>query len=157
MLHCLMDKMVPSIGNGLKRCPYIIEITKEGRLILEWFGEEHLDELEKLCGIRTPIGPSQFRGYPQSMMDSRLFDRAHNNTCEVLPDSPTGRKDSRLKRGNILFSYRSLGVIGAIEKESGEIVWARGPGELDGQHQPTMLQNGNMSTTTEPDANGLVS
>jgi len=144
MIHCIMDKMVPSIGPELKRCPYIIEITREKQLIWEWFGEEHIRELEELCGIEFPLKKSQFRGYPEYMIRYLLFDWAHNNTCEVLPDSPTGRKDSRFKAGNILFSYRSLDIIGVIERETGEIVWAWGPGELDGQHQPTMLPNGNI-------------
>jgi hypothetical protein len=144
MLHCLMDKMVPSIGPELRRCSYIIEITGERELVWEWFGEEHIKELRELCGIRFPLGSSQFEGYPQSMRRSLLFDWAHNNTCEVLPDNPSARKDSSFRKGNILFSHRSLDVIGVIDKESGEIVWAWGRGELDGQHQPTMLPNGNI-------------
>ena len=144
MIHCIMDKMVPEIGPELKRCPYIIEITRDKQLVWEWFGEEHIKELEDLCGVKFPLKESQFKGYPKHMIGHLLFDWAHNNTCEVLPENPSGRKDSRFKAGNILFSYRSLDIIGVIEKETGEIVWAWGPGELDGQHQPTMLPNGNI-------------
>ena len=144
MIHCIMDKMAPDIGPELKRCPYIIEVTRDKELIWEWFGEKHIRELEELCGIRFPLKASQFRGYPEYMIPDLLFDWAHNNTCEVLPDNQSGRKDSRFKAGNILFSYRSLDVIGVIDRETGEIVWAWGPGELDGQHQPTMLPNGNI-------------
>ncbi|MCD6510407.1 MAG: aryl-sulfate sulfotransferase [Thermoprotei archaeon] len=144
MIHCIIDKMAPEIGPELKRCPYIIEITREKELIWEWFGDEHIKELEELCGIKFPLKASQFKGYPEHMKRHLLFDWAHNNTCEVLPDNPSGRKDSRFKAGNILFSYRSLDVIGVIDRETGEIVWAWGPGILDGQHQPTMLPNGNI-------------
>jgi len=144
MIHCIMDKLVPSIGPELKRCPYIVEITRDKALVWEWFGEEHIKELEELCGIKFPLSPSQFKGYPEHWKSYLLFDWAHNNTCEVLPANPTARKDSGFKEGNILFSYRSLDVIGVIDKESGEIVWAWGPGKLDGQHQPIMLPNGNI-------------
>jgi outer membrane protein assembly factor BamB len=76
------------------------------------------------------------------LVDYRTFDWAHNNTCEVLPDNPTARQDTRFRAGNLLFSYRSLDIIGVIDRDSGDIVWAWGPGDLDGQHQPTMLPNG---------------
>lgn len=144
MIHCLMDKLVPQIGSGLKRCPYIIEITKDQKLVWEWFGEEHIKELEKLCGIRFPLTASHFKGYPKHIIRHLNFDWAHNNTCEVLSDNLAGRRDSRFKKGNVLFSYRSLDTIGVIDRESGEIVWAWGPGILDGQHQPTILPNGNI-------------
>ena len=153
MIHCIRDVMAPNIGPELKRCPYIIEVTREKEVVWEWFGEEHIKELERLCGIKFPLKESHFKGYPKELWRKLLFlqmysgypfDWAHNNTCEVLPDTPLGRRDSRFKAGNILFSYRSLDVIGVIEKESGEIVWAWGPGILDGQHQPTMLPNGDI-------------
>jgi hypothetical protein len=35
-------------------------------------------------------------------------------------------------------------VIGVIDKETGWIVWAWGPGVIDGQHKPHMLANGNI-------------
>jgi hypothetical protein len=137
MIHCIMDKMVPEIGPELKRCPYIVEITPDKELVWEWFGEDHLDELRELLKEKWPAIEERIqRDFP--------FDWAHNNTCEVLPDNPTGRKDRRFRKGNIMFSYRSLGIIGVIDRDTGEIVWAWGPGELDGQHKPTMLPNGNI-------------
>jgi len=140
MIHCLMDKMVPGIGPELKRCPYIVEVTRGKDLVWEWFGEEHTEELTALCGIEFPIS----RHFERRRGPAFLFDWAHNNTCEVLPDNPTARRDPRFRRGNIIFSYRSLDVIGVIDRETGEIVWAWGPGVLDGQHQPTMLPDGHI-------------
>ena len=144
MIHCINERIIPEIGPELIRSPYIIEITKDKKLVWQWFGEEHYKEIEKLCGIKFPLEASVFEGYPDHMKRFLQFDWAHNNTCEVLPDNPSGRKDSRFKKGNILFSYRSLDIIGVIDKMSGEIVWAWGRGILDGQHQPTMLPNGNL-------------
>jgi len=144
MLHCIMDKMVPAIGPALRRCPYIVEVTQDQDVVWEWFGEEHLDEIADLCGIRFPLEPTVFAGYPEDNIATLLFDWAHNNTCEVLPETPLGRRDARFRAGNILFSYRSLDVIGCIDRQTSEIVWAWGRGVLDGQHQPTMLPNGNI-------------
>jgi hypothetical protein len=168
MIHCLIDKMVPRLGPELRRNSYIIEVeagTKE--LLWEWHGEEHIPELVDLCGLEVPIDwperirreveeiqawderlrdvpPEVLATHTHRLIDGRAFDWAHNNTCEVIPDNPSGAKDARFRAGNIIFSYRSLDIIGVIDRSSGEIVWAWGPGELDGQHQPTMLPNGHI-------------
>ncbi|HEY64297.1 MAG TPA: hypothetical protein G4O02_06960 [Caldilineae bacterium] len=167
MIHCLIDKMVPRLGPELRRNPYIVEIGPDKELLWEWHGEEHIQELIDLCGLEVPIDwaermrqeveerrawderlqamPSEeLTALIQRLIEQRRFDWAHNNTCEVMPDNPSAAKDPRFRAGNILFSYRSLDIIGVIDRESGEIVWAWGPGELDGQHQPTMLPNGHI-------------
>lgn len=78
------------------------------------------------------------------------FDWAHNNTCQVIPPNATCEKERasgrtiRFRPGNIIFSYRSVDIIGVIDRRTGKIVWAWGPGVLDGQHNPHMLPNGNI-------------
>jgi hypothetical protein len=129
MIHCLMDRMVPQLGSGLRRNSYIVEIGPNEELLWEWHGEAHIEELVDLCGLEIPIN---------------CFDWAHNNTCEVLPDNSSAARDPRFRAGNILFSCRSLDIVGVIDRQSSAIVWAWGPGELDGQHQPTMLANGHI-------------
>jgi len=137
MIHCITDRMDPRIGNELKRMPYIVEITRDKDLVWEWRGEDHLDELKELLKEHWDWVEERIQG-------KFSFDWAHNNTCQIIPDNPTGEKDSRFRKGNIVFSYRSLDIIGVIDRDTGEIVWAWGPGELDGQHKPHMLPNGNI-------------
>ena len=78
------------------------------------------------------------------------FDWAHNNTAQVIPPNATFEKEKaaggpvRFKPGNIFISYRSNDVIAVIDRETGQIVWAWGPGVIDGQHKPHMLANGNI-------------
>ena len=166
-IHCLIDRMVPRLGRGLRRNSYIIEIGPEGELLWEWHGEEHIQELVDLCGVEIPIDwaermhreveerraweerlqklrPAELAQMTRHLIAYRTFDWAHNNTCEVMTDNPSAAKDARFRAGNILFSYRSLDIIGVIDRESDDIVWAWGPGELDGQHQPTILANGHI-------------
>ncbi len=129
--------MDPRLGNELKRMPYIVEITRDKELVWEWRGEDHLDELKELL--------KEHWDWVWDRIQNRYsFDWAHNNTCQIIPDNPTGEKDPRFRKGNIIFSYRSLDIIGVIDKDTGQIVWAWGPGELDGQHKPHMLPNGNI-------------
>lgn len=68
----------------------------------------------------------------------------------MIPPNATYEKEKksggpiRFKPGNLVFSYRSVDIIGVIDRETGKIVWAWGPGILDGQHKPHILENGNL-------------
>jgi hypothetical protein len=96
-----------------------------------WLAHEHVEEL-RAVGIEFPRPIGERSKY-------RNGDIFHCNTLEVLPDTELGRRDERFRPGNILFSYRQMSVIGVVDRDSGEIVWVWGPGELDGQHQPTLI------------------
>ncbi len=144
MLHTICDYPRPALGRELKRHPHIIEITREKELAWQWRGEEHLGELEELL----PAGA--WKHFQERVRGQFSFDWAHNNTCQIIPPNATYEKEkaaggeARFKPGNIVFSYRSLDIIGVIDRDTGRIVWAWGPGVLDGQHKPHMLPNGNI-------------
>ncbi|MFP8958054.1 aryl-sulfate sulfotransferase [Natrialbaceae archaeon A-CW3] len=144
LLHTVTDHMVPKIAPELVRNPYIVEIDREKNLHWEWYGEDHFEELKEL------LPPDQWE-YVRNRIDTEYpFDWAHNNTLQLIPENETYRteleagEDARFAPGNIVFSYRSIDVIGVIEYPSGDIVWAWGPDELDGQHLPHVLENGNL-------------
>jgi len=144
MIHTIRDEMWPGLGPGLRRHPYIVEITREKELVWQWRGEEHLEELEEL------LPPDGWKHFQERVHGRYSFDWAHNNTCQVIPTNATYDKEvaaggpGRFKPGNIVFSYRSVDIIGVIDRETGAIVWAWGPGVLDGQHKPHVLENGNL-------------
>ncbi len=142
LLHTIRDHMWPQLGPELKRCPYMVEINRDKELLWEWHGEHHLEELETLL-------PAESWEHVQSRIAGQFaFDWAHNNTLQVIPPNESWERErgaggpERFRPGNIVFSYRSLDVIGVIDRESSEIVWAWGPGVIDGQHKPHMLPNG---------------
>lgn len=144
LLHTLDDHMVPEIAPELVRNPYIVEVDREKNLHWEWRGENHFDELRDLLSTED-------WEFVRNRIDTRYpFDWAHNNTLQIIPDNETYHKELekdgpvRFEPGNIVFSYRSVDVIGVIDYPSGEIVWAWGPSELDGQHLPHVLENGNL-------------
>ena len=166
-IHTITDNMCPLLGNELIRQPYLLEVTPQKELLWEWKGEEHVQELVDLGVLQVPIDwdakieqefaqrsewqeavqnatPSQLAAAKQARKQSFTFDWAHNNTCQVIGENCAGANDSRFRPGNIFFSYRTLDIIGVIDRDSGEIVWAWGPGVIDGQHKPHMLPNGHI-------------
>jgi hypothetical protein len=144
LIHTITDNICPVLGPELRRQPYLIEITRDKELIWEWRGEKHIEELENL------LSREQWRHVMSRAHGEFAFDWAHNNTCQVICPNATWEKEKAdgskpiFKPGNILISYRSDDVIAVIDRENGEIVWAWGPGILDGQHKPHMLDNGNI-------------
>lgn len=151
LLHTIRDIMCPELGPELKRCPYMLEITRDKKLVWQWCGEQHMKELEQL------LSPKAWQFVQQRIHGQFSFDWAHNNTCQIIPPNTAFDQEQaagatprfrpgnpRFRPGNIVFSYRSLDVIGVIDRKTGKIVWAWGPGELDGQHKPHMLANGHL-------------
>ncbi|MFI6646560.1 arylsulfotransferase family protein [Streptomyces sp. NPDC050529] len=74
----------------------------------------------------------QLRGSP--------CDILHTNTLEVLPAHPAGL----WARGGVLVSMRDLDLIAVVDPNALRVLWWWGPGEVSGQHQPSMLPNGNL-------------
>lgn len=144
LIHTVDDHMVPELSPGLKANPYILEINRQQELIWEWRAENHIDDLKRL------LSPEEWEHVQDRLENEYPFDWAHNNTCQVIRPNATYEKELksdgpvRFKPGNIVFSYRSNDVIGVIDRENGDIVWAWGPGRLDGQHHPHILSNGNL-------------
>ena len=117
------------IREGTIKSDRIIELTRGKEIVWDWHADEHVGEMAEIVPIDFPV---------------EKRDWAHTNTVESLPDGPTARRDNRFAAGNILFSCRQIDTIGVIEKETGQVVWAWGPGVIDKQHMPTMLPNGNI-------------
>ena len=140
LINQITESMCPALGRELKRHPYIVEITRDKELVWEWRGEEHLDELEAL------LGPDRWAHVMDRATGEFACDWAHNNTLQIIPPNTTYEKsgDDRFTPGNVLVSYRSCDVIAVVERPSGRMVWAWGPGILDGQHKPHMLPSGNV-------------
>jgi hypothetical protein len=108
---------------------HLEEVTPDGQVVWKWQPEEHIEELARLVEL---ILPTAFNDWP------------HLNTIEILPDSITARADERFRAGNLLMCGRHIDTLFVVDRDSSEIVWAWGPGELLGPHMPTLLPNGNI-------------
>lgn len=69
-----------------------------------------------------------------------LCDILHVNSIEII-----GRRiDGLCDEGNILLSSRELDLIGIMDIEKEQIVWAWGPDHLSKQHHPSLLKSDNI-------------
>jgi hypothetical protein len=67
-------------------------------------------------------------------------DLLHTNTVEILARGAAGLWDP----GDLLISVRNLNLIAVVSEDPPKLKWWWGPGQLSGQHQPTLLENGNL-------------
>jgi len=133
----------PDLEPPQMRTDVVVEIDRSGTVVWEFSFSDHIAELCDLAGLPQPVRYEVLA--PDGMFKPCIqSDWAHTNTIEVLPDTPLGRRDARFRAGNLLFSFRELDIIGIIDRDREEVVWAWGLGILDGQHQPTMLPDGHI-------------
>lgn len=114
---------------------------QSGREVWSFSLADHREELLDLAGLPLPLRFAR-QHIDGSVEHISRSDWAHTNAVQRLPDTRLGQMDDRFRGGNILFSCRSLDTIGIVDPRLNKIVWAWGPGVLDGQHQPTMLPTG---------------
>jgi hypothetical protein len=69
-------------------------------------------------------------------------DVFHTNTLEVL-DGRLADRSPAFKKGNVLISMNHLDFIGIVDMDKEKFVWGQ-TGMWQRQHQPTVLDNGNM-------------
>ena len=67
-------------------------------------------------------------------------DFFHLNSIEILPRDVPGLG----RRGHLLISLRHLDLVAVVDPESGEFGWVWGPGEVEAQHHPSLLDNGHV-------------
>ena len=128
MVLCQREIEKPEIGPGTLLSSYLYEVTPKCEVVWEWYSEDHLEELTRLVDVEFP---------------AHNADWTHSNTVQVIPETPASR-DARFRPGNIMLSHRNLDTALVIERQTGAIVWAWGPGTLSHQHATIMLENGHM-------------
>jgi len=68
------------------------------------------------------------------------FDILHSNNIEILNRSI----DGFCSKGDWLISMREIDLIGVVDAGKEKLIWSWGQGELSKQHNPTLLDNGNV-------------
>jgi len=68
------------------------------------------------------------------------FSITHLNSIEIMDRNIEGF----CSKGDWLISMRELDLIGIVDTKNEKFTWSWGPGKLDRQHHPTLLQNGNV-------------
>ena len=112
-------------------CDVLVEVDANGNRVWEWRAAEHLDPERHVVTFND------------------LRDEwSHGNTVVPLPAAsnviPAKAGIQESAGDAVMFSFRNISTVGIIDKASGEIVWQIGDEALSQQHDPSMLDNGNV-------------
>ena len=132
-------------------CEYSMEGVLRGRWsvadAVEALRPHHLPSPLEFAGPREARAPFP-DAWPVPILrhprDGGFFDAYHLNSLQLLPDTQLGSKDERFHQGNWLVSFRNLDLVAVLHRETKAVLWSYGPGELDGQHTPALLETGNI-------------
>ena len=99
----------------------IVEINEDGKSVWEWKSEDHLDpdiDVFSQAHFRT--------------------DWTHTNSIRQIESNPIDGTES------ILLSMRNTNRVLIVRKQDGEILWRSPAGMFFGQHDASLLNNGNI-------------
>lgn len=143
------------------RFPAIVHLGSDGEEIERWSTFEHLSEIKQAFDQRSfldtildsmlaagglPQGRTQIPGRltVTELKGEIVYESFHMNTISLLPENPLYREDARFQPGNLLICFRNVNQIAILDKDTKEILWVWGEGELQWPHHPTMVDNGNI-------------
>ena len=110
----------PGSDAGGMYADVLVEVDANGNRIWEWRAAEHLNPDHRVVTFND------------------LRDEwSHGNTVVPLPASPSSGE-------RVMFSFRNISTVGIIDKASGNIEWQIGDETLAQQHDPSLLDNGNV-------------
>ena len=72
------------------------------------------------------------------------IDMVHSNSVEFIHRPDLAERDPLYAEGNVIVSMRHQDAVMIFRWETAELVWIWGRGELEGPHDATILDNGNM-------------
>ena len=112
-------------------------VLEDGVALLDANGQE-LHGFSILDAFRRSV----YDRTPRGMKMANRGDLMHTNTLEVL-DGSLAERIPAFRKGNILVCLKKLNSIAVIDVEKEEVVWVLS-GMWLAQHQPTVLENGNV-------------
>ncbi|MFH1403778.1 MAG: arylsulfotransferase family protein [Candidatus Altiarchaeota archaeon] len=86
------------------------------------------------------VGPKIREVDGKTIVSNERYDIFHTNTIEIVHRNITGFA----VEGNALTAVRFLDLILVVDLDKEEIVWSWGQDDLQGPHQPTLMDNGNL-------------
>jgi hypothetical protein len=90
------------------------------------FWQKEVIKQQKLTGLFLPSAPP--------------VDILHTNSLEIIPRDIAGL----CTKGDLLISIRELDLIGIVDLSHEKLIWSWGPGIIQKQHQPVLLDNANI-------------
>lgn len=135
--YLIPDRIMKNYKSRNVNFDRIIHISNKGEVLDVWSTWEHFSTLKK---YHEPLGLDIEPDKSETLREK--YDYYHLNTIKLLPPNSLGYSDRRFQQGNWLICLRNVNLICILDKDTKNIVWYWGPGELKWPHLPVMLKSG---------------
>ena len=133
----LEDRSDPGFNDGARFMDNAVaQFSAEGQLLEQVSLWDLLRE--------NSLGVELLKVNPQIQRKKRSVDLFHANSVEFMRSPKLAKLHPLYALDNVLVSLRHQDVLLMIDLRARELVWAWGQGELSGQHDARVLENGNI-------------
>lgn len=150
-----LNKESHKYKNRMVEFDTIEEYDLTGKLLETWSSWKNFKQIKKYHKSLNLDFPKLFpklkfdfcKSKNTSIWDGN-YDYYHFNSIQTLPKNKLEKTDKRFQNGNLLISCRHGSMIFILDKKTKQIVWFISQfdikDEIQGQHGPKMLKNGNI-------------
>lgn len=135
--YLIPDRIMKKYKNRNVNFDRIVHVSNKGKVLDVWSTWEHFETIKM---YHEPHGLDKEPDESEELREK--YDYYHLNTIKLLPSNSLGYSDRRFQPGNWLICLRNVNLICILDKDTKDIVWYWGPGELKWPHLPVMLENG---------------
>ncbi|MFH1867613.1 MAG: arylsulfotransferase family protein [Candidatus Omnitrophota bacterium] len=126
----------------------IVELDLDGNEVSRWLMRENLEKIKQFHKPVPLDKPAVDVQKDKTHIDGTSpfggdYNYHHLNSIQSLPQNPL-EEDKGFRRGNWLISLANFSLVLILDKDTKEVLWNFGPGEIEAQHMPRMLDNGNI-------------
>ena len=132
----------------------VVEYSQDGKELSRFSMYENLNEFKKYHGMLELDFPKikflpwlDFAKRKRESPWGGHYCYYHLNSLNIICENKNSN-DSRFQKGNWLISCRHGSMIFILDKKTKKVVWSKTQkqvnGEIQGQHTPTFLENGNI-------------
>lgn len=143
-----LGKHVVILNNRSVEFDVIIEFDEEGRALSSWSTYENMDMLHRTHPrVELDMPPSYHIPEKHKVKDSYFggdYDYYHLNAVNLVPQNRRQGVHETYRPGNWIITSRHVNVVAILDKQSKNVLWSWGPGELEGPHAARMLESGNI-------------
>jgi hypothetical protein len=140
-IYAIMDRKrsAPSYSqNELIVDNALVILTKDGNI------KKEISLAKMVAQHKSLLYAAKNQRKKQYIYHKDAWDVFHTNTLEIIDRDVAYGPNKMFKKGQVIFCVRHFDIIGVIDIEKEEIVWAWGLGQLDYPHHPSLLENGNI-------------
>jgi hypothetical protein len=127
------------------------QLDENGNTLYNWSTFLYLDKIQKFHDTLLLDDPNReivvlnrtfWIGSKKRQMGFHEYYDA--NSIQEIPSNKWSNTDRKFQKGNLLVSLNAVNLIVIIDKNSSQIVWYYGPGNIINPGSPKMLKNGNI-------------